>query len=365
MAPFASIMPVMRPPMMPQMNSGPTPQFNFGAYNPLSLGAGPGVTPPFRINPMQPIAGQQTFQQGINAAQPQQGMTPELQQVMDIIRQNQDYAAQTGMSNAQALAVRRGLPGSSIEQFGVQQANEAASRAAQEQMTNVLLANVQRQQALQDLQARGYFERAGQEASIGAQLGTAEGQLTSDEIASLRNIQLANQQMELQRSLGERGINAQMANIDAQREIADQEQRNALLGTGASLFAPYVLPKLFGAGGAGGGLAGLGGGGAMAGIGGVANTSAGAMGASSSLFPGGLGTVGTPAGGGGLAGLGGLGGAALIGGAGLGAAALSKMGEKKGGTLGGIIANPIGYQLNKGKKVVKKVGDAVKKVFPF
>jgi hypothetical protein len=351
------------------------PQFNqFSFQNPYMYGAGPGMTPPFRINAMnQPIAGQQTFQQGINAAQPQQGITPELQQVLDIIRQNQNYAGQQGMSQAQALAGRRGLAGSSIEQFGVQQANESASRAGQEQMANVLLQNVQRQQALQDLQTRGYFERAGQEASLGAQLGTAEGQLTSDEIASLRNIQLANQQMELQRSLGERGIDAQMANIGAQRDIAADEQRNALIGTGASLFAPYLMGGLFGApgggGGGGGGLGGLfGGGAAAAGVGGVANTSAGALGASSSLFPGGLGTVGTPAAGG----IPFLPIAAGIGGA---LAMRNAVDKNTFGTTASGFLEPIfkpeqsikklGKLIKNPSQIGKKVGNAVKNVFRF
>lgn len=353
---FQPFQPQMNPGMAPQM-----PQFN-NFQNPYMYGAGPGITPPFRINAMnQPIAGQQTFQQGIQAAQPQQGITPELQQVMDIIRQNQDYAAKTGMSRAQALAVRRGLPGSSIEQFGVQQANEAASRAGQEQMANVLLANVQRQQALQDLQTRGYFERAGQEASLGAQLGTAEGQLTSDEIASLRNIQLANQQMQLQQMLGERGIDAQYANIAMQGDIANRESRNQLIGTGASLLSPLLFGGGGGLGGGGGGggglLSGLFGGGGAAGVGGIANTSAGAAGASSSLFPGGLGSVGTAAPAGMARFLPGLGLAGLTVGGVLGYQSLSD----KAKSVVAPLVNPIKTV----KTVGKSVSKAVKKVFRY
>lgn len=89
----------------------------------------------------------------------------------------------------------------------------------------------------------------------------------------------------------------------------------------------------------------------------------GAATASSSLFPGG---VAAAPGGAGV----GLGGVSAVIGAGLGAMQLSQLGEQIGGSFGGILANPIGYQLNFAKKflknpasVAKSIGKKVKKLF--
>lgn len=330
--PFAS---ALGYPYMPQMNSGgasgypSAPQMNFGPtgarpyfnqFNPSGTGSMGSSSPaptnfspsnyygmggasqypmganPFPINGQQPIGGGATFQQGVTASTPSSSISPQFQTILDSIQKQQDYANVAGTSAAQSLAAKRGLAGSSIEQFGTDQAIAQNSMAAQNAIQSTLSQNAQQQSQMQQLQAQGYFNRANTEATTGAQLGTAQGQLTSDEIASQRNLQLAQQQMALQQSLGQQGLGIQNANIDLAKHTADQNSRNALLGTGSALLSPYLLPSIFGnpstIGQGGGVLSGLfgGGGAASAFGGGMSTASAGsaAAGASSSLFPGGV-----------------------------------------------------------------------------
>ena len=126
------------------------------------------------------------------------------------------------------------------------------------------------------------------------------------------------------------------------RDLAKKSSRNqltnSLIGVGGSLGSTLLSAKLFG-------------GGAAASTG-VAAGTAGAA--------GGAGTAGT-AGAAGAGGIG-LGGAAAIGGAGIGAALLSRAAEKKGGTAAGIVANPIGYQLNKAKELIQNPKAVAQKV---
>lgn len=329
-------------------------------------------------NPNRQIGGQATFERGVQAAQPFNGISPETQHILDMIRDNQIYNEGRGVAAANSLSLKRGVPGSSMEQFGVQEAVGQAARAAQDARANVLLENLKRNQALQDLQARGFFERAGQEGQIGANLGINEANLTSDEIASNRNLALANRSLDLQQLLGQQGIDVARQNIGAQRDINKENALYGLLGSIGGAATPYALSRLFGAPGGGGGVLGglLGSSAASTGgglVGQAFNPAGGA--AASSLFPGGLGPVGTgvPAAGG--AGIG-LGGALGIAGAGLGAMALANYGKQMGGDVGAFFANPIGAQLNLAKSAVGKVGDtvqnignkvsnAVSKVFPF
>lgn len=219
-------------PMTPQVNPG----------NPLGMPPKSASDIPFTLG------GADRFNQGQDILKPSQGLSPEIQQTLDIIRQNQDYAAQQGMSAAQALAVRRGIGGSSVEQFGVQSANDAASRAAGDQVSKVLLQQVQNAHDNQLKQADAYFARAQQ-----------EGTLTSDEIASQRNILLYQQQLELQKMLGTQANDIARENIGVSKDIANSEQRNNLINTGIGAVAPFVLPKLFGAAGAAAPLAAGGG----------------------------------------------------------------------------------------------------------
>jgi len=154
--------------------------------------------------------------------------------------------------------------------------------------------------------------------------------------------------------------------------LAKQQGRQgltqSLIGAGGGILGGLLAGGgggLFGGGGTAGGggllsslpLFGGGGIGAGAGLSGYAPSA----GAASSLFPGGVGAAGAaPAGGIGLGGLG------LLAGGGIGASLLSRAGEKKGGTLGGVLANPIGYQINKAKQIIsdpkKVVGNVAKSV---
>ena len=130
------------------------------------------------------------------------------------------------------------------------------------------------------------------------------------------------------------------------RDLARKSSRNQLTGSligaggtllGAGLEKGGFLTSLFGKGAAAGGTGTVG-----AGTVGTAGTT---------------GTAGA-AGAGGI----GLGGAAAIGGAGIGAALLSRAAEKKGGTAAGIVANPIGYQLNKAKELIQNPKAVAQKV---
>lgn len=339
---------------------------NTPRYPNSSPGSFPSYGPTFqdimsRLNPT--FGGGDTFAKGVTSATPSTGVSPELQTVLDNIRSNRDYNANAGTSEASALASRRGLAGSSVEQFGVDTAENNADRTAGDQSSTVLLADAQRKQQLQDLLTQGYFTRAGQEGQAGTTLSTTGANLTSDEIASLRNMQFQQQQLQLQQQLGQQGIDVANRNIDASKDIANQNGRNQLIGAGLTGVLPSILPSLFpslngGGGGNGGGIFNI------FNRGGNFNPYAGnaapgpyapGMAPSATSF--------TP----------GLGGLAL---AGTGAMALSGAAEKKFGSIGGVVANPIGYQLNKAKDILSnggnvvsnaasKISSGVASVFPF
>lgn len=277
------------------------------------------------------------FQRGINAAQPSTGVSPQYQSILDTIRNQQDYATNTGSANAISLAARRGLTGSSIEQFGVNQAGEAASRAAQDASSNVLLQNQQQQNALQQLQAQLYGNRAQSLSS-----------LNSDELNSLRNADYSNNYLNLQQSLGQQGLDVARANIGANQDIAQQQARNNLFTSGASILAPYLF------GGGGGGMFG-GGGGAGTGTPGFFGMS-GLTSLGSNIGTSGAGAGGVPLT---SAGTGAGFGAGAIPLAGYGAMQLANYGQRVGGTAGAFLANPIGAQLNIAKKALSSGGNAI------
>lgn len=314
-----------------------------------------------------PLAGADTFQKGIANATPTQGVSPELQTVLDNIKSNQSFNTDAGTSAASALASRRGLAGSSVEQFGVTNAANDAARTAQDQSTSVLLADAARKQAMQDMVTKGYFDRAGAEGTAGTTMATTGANLTSDEIASLRNQQFQQQQLTLQQQLGQEGIDVANRNIDASKQIAQQNGTNSLIGAGLGAILPSLIPHLFPS---------------ASGVGGTAatifdNTPGVGTGAFAPYSPGGLPgpyAAGTGAVPGATAGFTpGLGSLAA---AGAGAMILSKAAENKYGTAAGIVANPIGYQLNKAKDIISSggnvvsnaassIGKAVSSVFPF
>lgn len=336
-----------------------------------------------------------------------ENIDPVTQRILDLIDKRTAEAGTKAGSEASALASRRGLPGSSIEQFGVQQGIEGANRVGNEATTAVLQ---------QFLTNRKDAELATMDAELRRRL--ALGQLTSDEVASLRNQFAYQQGLELQKQLGEAGIALGRENIGAQQDIAQKEARNSLIGAGISTL-PYLLGGgggggggLFGGGGGGGGglLSGFGGGSILSNMFGGSATPVGQF-----LMPGvsGAGPEGIPlanagqnpfqAGGpGGLAagiGLGYAGGAlgrnqfgggndvgGYVGGAlgyslggpvgaGVGSflgTGIQRGGEaiyrgvnKKLGNTAGSIVRPFVDPVGSAKSVVNKVSNAVSSVFPF
>jgi hypothetical protein len=199
----------------------------------------------------KPIAerGQEYFQQGLQTSAPSQGISPETQQILNIIRQQQDYAQRQGVSQAQSLAAKRGITGSSMEQFGTQQAIEAAARSGQDASAQVLGQNFAANEALKQMQAQALFQRAGQqqevgttEAGLGNQRDILASQLTSDELASLRGIQQAGSDRALQQYLGERGIQAQNQATyqSGQNAKRANDPFNLLIGgVGAGIGSPF------------------------------------------------------------------------------------------------------------------------------
>lgn len=182
------------------------------------------------------------FQQGVQASTPSQGISPQTQQILNIIKQQQDYAQKQGISQAQALAGRRGIAGSSAEQFGVQSAIEAAARSGQEATQQALGQDFQAQQALQQLQAQGYFQGAGQELTANTANAQLAANLTSDELASLRGITDSAQNRALQERLGVAGVMAQNYATEQARRASDRANSpgNILLGgIGAGIGSPF------------------------------------------------------------------------------------------------------------------------------
>lgn len=292
------------------------------------------------------------FQKGIDAAAPSSGISPQYQSILDTIKKQQEYATSTGTSAAQSLAAKRGLTGSSMEQFGTQQAVEGASRAAQDAGSNVLLQNESQQNQLRQLQAQLYGNRAQNLAGLG-----------SDELNSLRNADYSANYLQLQQQLGQQGLDISRQNIDANRDIAQQNSRNQLLMGGASILAPM----LFGGGGGGGmGLPGLFGasGGAAGAAGGFTPYAAGGL---PGPYAYGAGAAGAGTGLSGFAAAHPLGAMAA---AGYGSMLQSKFtapyfDKALGTTLGGagnFLFNPIGSQLNAAKKIISQPGNAVKNV---
>lgn len=343
----------------------------------------------YSVQPSAGAGGDSLFNRGIQMSTPAGGVDPALQEVLNRIKANTADAASRGASTASALAVRRGLPGSSIEQFGVQTAMGEAEKAGRDAEAQVYLQDAIRRFQLQDLQSKAFFDRSNLEYSGAGDVAKsifdaeqnrnlATANLTSDEIASQRNIAAMLMQQQLEAMLGQQQIDLGYANIGAQADINKQNARAGLINsiTGA------VLPGLlFGGGGGGGGMLGSGGGILSSIFGGGTAGSASLVGAGTGQMVPGLGLVGTgvPAAGG----MGMIPGLGLMAGAGLLSAGIAdwmkpyltkSLGNTLGGTAGYLL-NPIGSMINFGKgvfgggNVVKnvgnKVGNAIKSVFPF
>jgi hypothetical protein len=240
---------------------------------------------------------------------------PALQAVLDRIKQSTSEGMTEGTSMAQALASRRGLAGSSIEQFGTSQAVLAAQKAARDAETSVYLKG---------------FDSDLQKQMLAAQLKNSNGQLasnlTSDELASLRNADFSQRQIDLQKYLGDQGIALGRENIQASSDIANKQAQYGMISAGLGALLPGLLGGggggIFGGGaGGGGGLGNLlglgGGGGGLSGLfGGGATPFGQYLGGISGAGPGGI-PLASAGGGYGLGGFG-MGAGALAGGAGLG-----------------------------------------------
>lgn len=137
------------------------------------------------------------FQQGQDLLKTDYLNSPETQQLLRNNSSQGDLLYNKLTSTAQALAGRRGLSGSSIEQFGVGQAGLNAGQATIDAQNQILLQASQRQQAARQLAAQALFGQAGANLSGEYGLANTGAQLTSDEVASMRNLFLGNKGIEL------------------------------------------------------------------------------------------------------------------------------------------------------------------------
>jgi len=306
------------------------------------------------LTPLNQV-GLDEFNQATSTLQPTGGIRPETQRILDLIKQRSDEASKVAGDRAVALAGRRGLAGSSIEGFNQAQAVGEVQKSTRDAEAQILLQNLQNDQRLRELLGGAQLERSGQLlqgqqnqdltlAELESNRRLNEANLTSDEIASLRNKQFAENQLALEALLGTQGLDIARSNVNLSGDIARREQRNQLLTSGIGALLPSITQGLFGGGsGSGGGGAGLfsrlfGGGG-----GGTANVPA--LGGNIPVAPAGGNLFGT------LLGVG-AGGAAALG----VNNALNSLGQGAKAVLAPLF-NPV--------DTVKKVGKTVSKIFPF
>ena len=124
-----------------------------------------------------------------------------------------------------------------------------ATKAGRDAEASILNENAKREADIRNLRLQGLASRADVEAG-----------LTSDEIASIRNMDFAERQLNLEklqleqeRLLGERALALQQGNIEAAERIAKQQSRNQLLMSGLGIFAAGGGFGMFGGGSGGGG----------------------------------------------------------------------------------------------------------------
>jgi len=245
------------------------------------------VVAPLHGGPQQPqvpgldktVGGGGQFEQGISELQPGATLRPATQRVLDEIRASTERSGARASSEAQALAARRGIEGSTIEQFGVQEALAGASRLGRQQEAEVLQGEAQQELQLSRDRAQGRFGRAQQEAQFTNDLKRVEfeagvemsqlfsqldlqskmavSQLTSDELASLRNLSEAGNDRALQQFLGERGIQVQEKNIGLARQQAREQRKSnitgSLIGSVGNIVSSFITKGASSGGGGGGG----------------------------------------------------------------------------------------------------------------
>lgn len=326
-----------------------------------------------RLNKPADLSSSPLFQQAITASTPSGGISPQTQNILDVIKKQQQQSQAEGIAAAQSLAAKRGITGSSTEQFGTQQAIELAQRTGQDATTAALTNDLNQQNALKMTQVQGLFQGAGLQLQSNDDLNKLAATLTSDQIASLNNMDFQNRSLALQQLLGQQGIQAANANIAAQKDISKQNSQYGLAGSILQGATPFALAKLFaGTAGAAAIPAALGAGATVGGATGIAGGGLGLLAANplSAYGAGSIGTGGaTAATGAGIAG-GAAVGAGLLG-AGIGSMALDKYTNDKldlsgrfgnsGGAVARTLLNPIGAPLNEAKNLISNPSATVNK----
>ena len=304
------------------------------------------VIAPLKNMPTAATGNDSLYNQGISMLRPSEGIDPSLQAVLDRIKTSSLEAGDRGASMASALASRRGLAGSSIEQFGVQTALGEAEKAARDAESQVYIQDAIRRFQLKDASGKAMLDRSGLEFTSGANANMALSQAAGDELTSNRNFLMYLDQLELQKQLGQQGIDLGYANINASRDIAKQQGQQGMLNAGIGA----LLPSLFGGGGGGGGFLSniFGGGGAPT------------AGGFTPYAPGGVpgpyaADAGVPAAGGGMMS------ALPLAGLTIGGIAAYQSLSDKGKSLVAPLVNPVKTV----QTVASSVSKAVKKIFPF
>jgi len=171
-------------------------------------------------------AGIKSARAGLAELETIEGIRPETQKILDEIREQSEVGMKMGISTARALAEKRGIEGSSIEQFGVQSAVKQSEQVRQAAELPVLQQELGFNEELTKLRAHGLFGIGEMERSN----AVAAAQLTSDELATIRNLMENDKNRELQKYLGERGIAVSMANASAAASAARDQAKQNLLG---------------------------------------------------------------------------------------------------------------------------------------
>jgi hypothetical protein len=191
-------------------------------------------------------AGNPLFQQGLALTEQDYTMSPETLQVQQSILEQGARARAQAIADQQALAAQYGRGGSSTEAFGVAQAGTLADEATQKNLTALSLQNLQRQQAAKDLATKGLFERSDLQLQDENQRMITAAGLTSDEVASLRNLSEADKNRVLQERLGVLGINTAQFTSSAEQQTAKDiaKQNNnplnfILQGGAAGIASPF------------------------------------------------------------------------------------------------------------------------------
>lgn len=149
------------------------------------------------------------FQQGRNLLINDQGINaPEYKAALGNVDTQGNLLYNKLTSTASANAARRGMTGSSIEQFGLSEAGRQAGQATLDARNAILLQAAQQASQARSLAAQslfgqgqtalsGEYNLAGLVPSLNAQKASTTAQLTSDELTSLRNMYLGNQATKL------------------------------------------------------------------------------------------------------------------------------------------------------------------------